>query len=55
MAVLCGLVIREIWRPELDVVRQTYGDDPDGGVLDGAPGRAAGSPSFGTASAPTVA
>ena len=31
------LVIREIWRPELDVVRQTYADDPDGGVLDGAP------------------
>ena len=30
---LCGLVIREIWRPELDAVRQTYGDDPDGGVL----------------------
>jgi uncharacterized membrane protein len=37
VAVLCGLVIREIWRPELDVVRQTYGDDPDGGVLDTAP------------------
>ena len=37
VAVLCGLVIREIWRPELDVVRQTYADDPDGGVFDGAP------------------
>ncbi len=37
VAVLCGLVIREIWRPELDVVRRTYPDDPDGGVLDGAP------------------
>jgi uncharacterized membrane protein len=37
VGVLCGLVIREIWRPELDVVRQTYADDPDGGVLDGAP------------------
>src|SRR3982751_1069875 len=36
VGVLCGLVIREIWRPELDVVRQTYADDPDGGVLDGA-------------------
>jgi uncharacterized membrane protein len=36
VAVLCGLVIREIWRPELDVVRQTYGDeDPDGGYLNG--------------------
>jgi len=33
VAVLCGLVIREIWRPELDVVRQTYADDPDGGDL----------------------
>ena len=40
VAVLCGLVIREIWRPELDVVRQTYGDDPDGGVFDGARTRA---------------
>jgi uncharacterized membrane protein len=33
VAVLCGLVIREVWRPELDVVRQTYADDPDGGPL----------------------
>jgi uncharacterized membrane protein len=34
VAVLCGLVVREIWRPELDVVRQTYGDeDPDGGPV----------------------
>ncbi|AGZ46825.1 glycosyltransferase family 87 protein [Actinoplanes friuliensis] len=37
VAILCGLVIREIWRPELDPVRQTYADDPDGGVFDGAP------------------
>jgi hypothetical protein len=37
VAILCGLVIREIWRPELDVVRHNYRDDPDGGVLDGAP------------------
>jgi hypothetical protein len=37
VAVLCGLVIREIWRPELDVVRQDYSDDPDGGIFDGAP------------------
>ncbi len=37
VAVLCGLVVREIWRPELDVVRQTYADDPDGGDIDGAP------------------
>jgi uncharacterized membrane protein len=33
VAVLCGLVVREIWRPELDPVRQTYHDDPDGGPL----------------------
>jgi uncharacterized membrane protein len=33
VAVLCGLVVREIWRPELDVVRDSYSDDPDGGVL----------------------
>ncbi|WP_018349016.1 glycosyltransferase family 87 protein [Longispora albida] len=37
VAVLCGLVVRDILRPERDVVRQTYGDDPDGGVLDRAP------------------
>ena len=33
--VLCGLVVREIWKPELDPVRRTYADDPDGGVLNG--------------------
>ncbi|OJF09612.1 glycosyltransferase family 87 protein [Couchioplanes caeruleus] len=37
LVVLCTLVIREIWRPELDVVRHTYPDDPDGGVFAGAP------------------
>ena len=37
VAVLCGLVIREIWRPELDPVRRTYEDDPDGGDFDGQP------------------
>ena len=37
VAILCGLVIREILHPELDPVRRTYQDDPDGGVLDGAP------------------
>jgi hypothetical protein len=31
------LVVRDIFRPERDVVRQSYVDDPDGGVLDGAP------------------
>jgi hypothetical protein len=34
---LCALVIREIYRPELDLVRQAGYDDPCGGVLDGAP------------------
>ncbi|GAA0810668.1 glycosyltransferase family 87 protein [Spirilliplanes yamanashiensis] len=37
VAVLVGLVIRDILKPENDPVRQTYDDDPDGGVLDGAP------------------
>ncbi|WP_089154841.1 glycosyltransferase family 87 protein [Micromonospora sp. NBS 11-29] len=37
VAVLCGFVIRDILRPEQDAVRQTYDDDPDGGLLDGAP------------------
>lgn len=37
VAVLCGFVVRDIMRPEYDVVRHTYADDPDGGVLDGAP------------------
>jgi uncharacterized membrane protein len=36
VAVLCALVIRDIVRPERDVVRHTYSDDPDGGPLDGA-------------------
>ena len=37
VAALCVLVVREVLRPERDVVRRTYRDDPDGGVLDGAP------------------
>jgi uncharacterized membrane protein len=37
VALLCALVIREIWRPDLDVVRKSYADDPDGGILDAAP------------------
>nr|MDT0663868.1 hypothetical protein [Micromonospora sp. DSM 115978] len=37
LCVLAGLVIREILRPELDVVRASGVDDPAGGVLDGAP------------------
>ncbi|MFI5936134.1 glycosyltransferase family 87 protein [Actinoplanes sp. NPDC051494] len=37
VAILAGLVVREIWRPELDVVRHTYDDDPDGGPFTGTP------------------
>ncbi len=39
LCVLAGLVVREILRPELDVVRATGADDPAGGVLDGVPDR----------------
>jgi uncharacterized membrane protein len=39
VGILIWLVVKEIMHPELDVVRQTYADDPDGGVLDGAPDR----------------
>jgi uncharacterized membrane protein len=37
VCVLIGFVVRDILRPELDAVRRTYPDDPDGGVFDGAP------------------
>jgi uncharacterized membrane protein len=37
LAVLVGFVVRDILRPRLDVVRRTYGDDPDGGDFEGAP------------------
>jgi uncharacterized membrane protein len=37
VAVLCGLVVREALRPELDVVRRNGDDDPEGGVLDETP------------------
>lgn len=39
LLVYCGFVLREIWRPEVDVVRAEGEDDPAGGVLDGAPDR----------------
>ncbi|WP_327030033.1 glycosyltransferase 87 family protein [Micromonospora sp. NBC_01740] len=35
VVVLCVLVVREILNPELDAVRKTYPDDPDGGVFNG--------------------
>lgn len=37
VAVLCGFVVRDILRPDRDPVRASYPDDPDGGILDGAP------------------
>ncbi|MGW1058595.1 glycosyltransferase family 87 protein [Micromonospora rubida] len=37
VVLLCVLVIKEILDPGRDAVRATYADDPDGGVLDGAP------------------
>lgn len=39
---LLALVVREVLRPALDVVRRDGVDDPAGGVLDGAPDRYAG-------------
>jgi uncharacterized membrane protein len=37
LIVVMALVVREIYRPDLDVVRREGDDDPAGGVLDGAP------------------
>jgi uncharacterized membrane protein len=34
---ICGLIVREMWKPELDVVRASGLDDPAGGPYDGAP------------------
>ena len=39
VAALCALVVRDILDPDRDPVRASYPDDPDGGVLDGAPDR----------------
>lgn len=36
---LCGMVIRDVLRPEHDAVRRDGADDPSGGVLDHAPDR----------------
>jgi uncharacterized membrane protein len=41
---LVALVVRDILRPEYDVVRSAGADDPAGGVLDGAPDRSDGWP-----------
>jgi uncharacterized membrane protein len=37
LSVVVGLVVRDVLRPERDVVRRDHPDDPDGGVFDGAP------------------
>ena len=37
LIILAGLVIREMWRPDLDVVRSGGLDDPGGGPYDGSP------------------
>ena len=37
LLLVAGLVVRDVLRPELDVVRSDAVDDPAGGVLDGAP------------------
>ncbi|MGH3917214.1 MAG: glycosyltransferase family 87 protein [Pseudonocardiaceae bacterium] len=34
---LCALVLRDIWRPQHDVVRVAGDDDPHGGVVNGVP------------------
>ncbi len=39
VALLCGYVVRDILRPDLDVVRRDGQDDPAGGVLAGVPDR----------------
>jgi uncharacterized membrane protein len=39
VALLSGLVVRDILRPQADVVRRDGADDPAGGVLSGAPDR----------------
>ena len=33
---IAGLIVRDMWRPDLDVVRADGSDDPGGGVFDGA-------------------
>ncbi|MEV0324989.1 glycosyltransferase 87 family protein [Micromonospora echinospora] len=37
VVLLCVLIVRDVLHPERDPVRATYPDDPDGGMLDGAP------------------
>ncbi|GII63325.1 membrane protein [Sphaerisporangium krabiense] len=39
IAIMAAFVVRDILRPEHDVIRQGGADDPTGGVFDGAPDR----------------
>jgi uncharacterized membrane protein len=43
---LVALVLRNIWRPNLDPVRIAGDDDPHGGVLDGAPDKLLTAPTW---------
>lgn len=36
---MCAVIVRDVYRPDLDPVRTDGSDDPAGGVLDGAPDR----------------
>jgi hypothetical protein len=38
VAVMVYFVVRDIRHPQLDVVRRTYDEDPDGGDFNGLPG-----------------
>jgi uncharacterized membrane protein len=39
LLVIAGLIVHEMWHPELDIVRTGGTDDPGGGYFDGAPDR----------------
>ena len=54
LAVLMGLVVREVLNPRLDVVRRQGADDPAGGVLSDAPDRWDRAPASSRAGAATA-
>jgi hypothetical protein len=37
LLIIAGLIVHEMWHPELDVVRTDGSDDPGGGCFDHAP------------------
>jgi uncharacterized membrane protein len=51
---LCALVAHDVWHPRGDVVRNSYPEDPDGGILNGPPdgGRLDGPPDGGRLDGP---